>query len=51
MVKRKGSVTKAVEALCLTPQTVTGQILTLKKRLNGNLFNRVGRNLEASELG
>ena len=51
MVKKKGSVAKAAEALCLTPQTVTGQIRALEERLNGTLFNRVGRNLEASELG
>ncbi|MGI2257802.1 transcriptional activator NhaR [Shewanella sp. GXUN23E] len=51
MVKRKGSVTKAADALCLTPQTVTGQIRALEGRLNGELFKRVGRNLEATELG
>lgn len=48
---KKGSVTKAAEALCLTPQTVTGQIRTLETRLKGKLFKRVGRNLEATELG
>ncbi|QIR15245.1 transcriptional activator NhaR [Shewanella aestuarii] len=51
MVKRKGSVTKAAEALCLTPQTITGQIRLLEERLNGSLFKRVGRGLEATELG
>lgn len=51
MVKRKGSVAKAADALCLTPQTVTGQIRALEGRLNGELFTRVGRNLEATELG
>lgn len=51
MVKQKGSVTKAAEALCLTPQTVTGQIKTLEQRLNGALFKRVGRSLVATELG
>lgn len=51
MVKRKGSVTKAAEALCLAPQTVTGQIRILEQRINGALFHRVGRNIEATELG
>lgn len=51
MVKRKGSVAKAADALCLTPQTVTGQIRALEGRLDGELFKRVGRNLEATELG
>ncbi|MBR9726641.1 transcriptional activator NhaR [Shewanella intestini] len=51
MVKRKGSVTKAAEALCLAPQTITGQIRALEERLKGTLFKRVGRSLEATELG
>ncbi|MCL2913414.1 transcriptional activator NhaR [Shewanella corallii] len=51
MVKRKGSVAKAADALCLAPQTVTGQIRALEGRLDGELFRRVGRNLEATELG
>ncbi len=51
MVHKKGSVAKAAETLCLTPQTVTGQIRVLEQRLNGTLFKRVGRNLEPTELG
>ncbi|NKF50941.1 transcriptional activator NhaR [Shewanella sp. WXL01] len=51
MVKRKGSVVKAAEALCLTPQTITGQIRALEERLKGSLFKRVGRSLEATDLG
>ncbi|MGI2181475.1 transcriptional activator NhaR [Shewanella oncorhynchi] len=51
MIKKKGSVVKAAEALCLTPQTITGQIRALEDRLNGSLFKRVGRTLEATELG
>jgi len=51
MVNKKGSVAKAAEALCLTPQTVTGQIRVLETRLNGRLFKRVGRSLEPTELG
>ncbi|NMH64794.1 transcriptional activator NhaR [Shewanella salipaludis] len=51
MVKKSGSVVRAAEVLCLTPQTVTGQIRALEQRLNGSLFTRVGRSLEATELG
>ncbi|MCG9695935.1 transcriptional activator NhaR [Shewanella sp. Isolate11] len=51
MVHKKGSVAKAAETLCLTPQTVTGQIRVLEGRLNGSLFKRVGRSLEPTELG
>ncbi|MDD1783887.1 transcriptional activator NhaR [Enterovibrio sp. ZSDZ35] len=51
MVCKQGSVTKAAEALFLTPQTVTGQIRTLEERLNGRLTKRAGRNVEPTELG
>jgi len=51
MVTKKGSVTKAAEALFLTPQTVTGQIRQLEERLRGKLFKRKGRTLEPTELG
>lgn len=51
MIYKRGSVAKAAEALCLTPQTVTGQIRVLETRLKGRLFKRVGRSLEPSELG
>ncbi|SQH75587.1 DNA-binding transcriptional activator [Shewanella benthica] len=51
MVHKKGSVAKAAEALCLTPQTVTGQIKVLETRFKGSLFKRAGRSLEPTELG
>ncbi|MBE1277548.1 transcriptional activator NhaR [Enterovibrio baiacu] len=51
MVCKQGSVTKAAEALFLTPQTVTGQIRALEERLKGRLTKRVGRNVEPTELG
>ena len=51
MIQKKGSVAKAAEALCLTPQTVTGQIRVLEGSLKGSLFKRVGRSLEPTELG
>ena len=51
MVNKKGSVTKAAETLCLTPQTITGQIRAFEERLNGPVFKRKGRQLEPTELG
>lgn len=51
MVCKQGSVTKAAEALFLTPQTVTGQIKALEERVDGKLTKRNGRNVEPTELG
>lgn len=51
MVCKQGSVTKAADALFLTPQTVTGQIKALEDRLDGKLTKRNGRSVEPTELG
>ncbi|AMG31087.1 transcriptional activator NhaR [Grimontia hollisae] len=51
MVCKQGSVSKAADALFLTPQTVTGQIRALEERLNGKLTKRAGRTVEPTELG
>ncbi|EEX38280.1 transcriptional activator NhaR [Vibrio metschnikovii] len=51
MVCKQGSVTKAADALFLTPQTVTGQIKALEDRLAGKLTKRNGRSIEPTELG
>jgi LysR family transcriptional activator of nhaA len=51
MVCKQGSLTKAAEALFLTPQTVTGQIKSLEQRMNGKLTKRNGRTVEPTELG
>ncbi|CZF79069.1 transcriptional regulator [Grimontia sp. AD028] len=51
MVCKQGSVSKAADALFLTPQTVTGQIRALEERLKGKLTKRAGRNIEPTELG
>ncbi|MCL1123112.1 transcriptional activator NhaR [Shewanella surugensis] len=51
MIQKKGSVAKAAETLCLTPQTITGQIKVLEARLNGRLLKREGRRLSPTELG
>lgn len=50
-VCKTGSVARAAEVLCLTPQTVTGQIKALEEQLNGVLFRRQGRGLVPTELG
>ncbi|EKO3974597.1 transcriptional activator NhaR [Vibrio fluvialis] len=51
MVCKQGSVTKAADALFLTPQTVTGQIKALEDRMAGKLTKRNGRSIEPTELG
>ncbi len=51
MVCKQGSVTKAAQALFLTPQTVTGQIKALEARMDGQLMKRAGRRVEPTELG
>lgn len=51
MVCKQGSVSKAADALFLTPQTVTGQIKALEDRIEGKLTKRNGRNIEPTELG
>lgn len=51
MVCKQGSVSKAADALFLTPQTVTGQIKALEDRVGGKLTKRNGRNVQPTELG
>ncbi|MGX9418405.1 transcriptional activator NhaR [Vibrio sp. RC27] len=51
MVCKQGSVTKAADALFLTPQTVTGQVKAFEERMGGKLTKRNGRKIEPSELG
>lgn len=51
MVCKQGSVTKAAEALFLTPQTVTGQIKAFEERMDGRLTKRNGRSIKPTELG
>lgn len=51
MVCKQGSITKAADALFLTPQTVTGQIKALEERVDGKLTKRNGRSIEPTELG
>lgn len=51
MVCKQGSVSKAADALFLTPQTVTGQIKALEERVGDKLTKRNGRNVQPTELG
>lgn len=50
-VAKDGGVTRASEHLNLTPQTLSGQIALLENTLGVQLFRRVGRRLELTEVG
>ena len=50
-VATHGSVTKASEALYLTPQTISGQLRDLEQSIGEKLFRREGRNLVLTETG
>jgi LysR family transcriptional activator of nhaA len=50
-VANHGSVTKASEALFLTPQTISGQLRDLEQSIGDKLFRREGRNLVLTETG
>ena len=50
-VAREGGVARASERLHLTPQTISGQLALLEDYLGVELFTRVARNLELSEIG
>jgi len=51
VVAKQGSIARASERLHLTPQTISGQISTFEDQLGQALFQRVGRNLELTEIG
>ena len=50
-VATHGSITRASEALFLTPQTISGQLRDLEESIGTKLFEREGRNLVLSETG
>lgn len=50
-VVRHGSLTAASSRLRLAPSTISAQLGKLEEALGGKLFNRVGRNLEPTDLG
>lgn len=51
VVAKAGGIARASERLHLTPQTISGQLSLLEENLGEALFNRVGRNLELTEIG
>jgi len=51
VVAKRGGVTRASETLHITPQTISGQISLLEDKLGEALFQKVGRNLELTEVG
>ena len=50
-VVREGGVARASERLHLTPQTISDQLALLEDYLGAELFTRVARNLELTEIG
>lgn len=50
-VAKAGGISRAAERLHLTPQTLSGQISQLEDNLGSQLFRRVGRRLELTEIG
>ncbi len=50
-VMREGSITAASSRLMLAQSTVSAQLRKLEESLNGKLFKRQGRSLEATDLG
>lgn len=50
-VAKYGGVTRAAEQLCLTPQTISGQVSELEQTLEVALFDRSGRRLQLSSAG
>lgn len=50
-VAREGGIARASERLHVTPQTISGQLGLLQAYLGADLFVRVGRNLELTEVG
>ncbi len=50
-VAKEGSVTRAAEAMHVTPQTVSGQLATFEEYIGAPLFERHGKRLEPNHLG
>lgn len=50
-VAKEGGISKASQALNITPQTISGQVSLLEDRLGHELFSKVGRSLELTETG
>ncbi|MDA3971476.1 MAG: transcriptional activator NhaR [Desulfobulbaceae bacterium] len=50
-VIREGGITAASKRLHLVPSTISAQLKTFEETLEVKLFQRVGRNIEATEMG
>ena len=50
-VAKCGTITQASEVLCLTPQTISGQLRELEQQVGSKLFRKEGRNLVLSDIG
>jgi len=50
-VANSGGITRAAEHLHLTPQTISGQISELERKVGSKLFRRTGRRLELTAAG
>jgi LysR family transcriptional activator of nhaA len=50
-VAREGGIARASERLHVTPQTISGQLSLLEDYLGEELFVKVGRNLEITDVG
>lgn len=51
IVAKEGGIARASERLHITPQTISGQLSLLDDYFGVELFNKVGRNLEITEIG
>lgn len=51
MVAKTGSITRAAQQLQRTPQSISGQLQELEDTLGTELFRRVGRKLELTDIG
>ncbi len=50
-VAKEGGIARASERLHITPQTISGQLTLLETYFGVALFNKVGRNLEITDIG
>ncbi len=51
MVAKTGSIVRAAEQLHRTPQSISGQLQELEANLDAELFRRIGRKLELTDVG
>ena len=50
-VAKEGGIARASERLHITPQTISGQLTLLEEYFGVELFSKVGRNLEITDIG